>query len=187
METLILIMVALVVGMVVGSGVLLAAFVVVLPRLNRASASSRRPDLAEYKTAQENTTPAAQEIASVPPPPPTAEAIQALGPSTIGPGTAKPYLEGIGGMVAQRTFALDNDETIIGRSRVCDLQLEDPKISRQHAMLRLYKGHYFLQDMQSSRGTQVNDQSIETHHLQDGDQIRMGDSVFVFHLPQSGG
>ncbi len=99
------------------------------------------------------------------------------------PDTTHPYLEGIGGLVAYKQFSLPAQETVIGRSRVCDVQLEDPKVSRQHAMLRLYKSHYFLQDMQSSRGTQVNNQLIDTHHLQDGDEIRMGDSVFVFHLP----
>jgi pSer/pThr/pTyr-binding forkhead associated (FHA) protein len=66
---------------------------------------------------------------------------------------------------------------------VCDIQLHDPKISRQHAMLRLYKGRYFLQDMQSSRGTLVNSQPVQTHLLEDGDQIRLGDSVMIFRVP----
>jgi len=91
-----------------------------------------------------------------------------------------PWLDGIGGVVAGQRININLEETVLGRSRVCDVQLHDPKISRQHAMLRLYKGRYFLQDMQSSRGTLVNSQPVQTHLLEDGDQIRLGDSVMIF-------
>jgi hypothetical protein len=96
-----------------------------------------------------------------------------------------PWLDGIGGVVAGQRININLEETVLGRSRVCDIQLHDPKISRQHAMLRLYKGRYFLQDMQSSRGTLVNSQPVQTHLLEDGDQIRMGDSVMIFRAPAS--
>ena len=95
-----------------------------------------------------------------------------------------PWLDGIGGVVAGQRINIKREETVLGRSRVCDIQLHDPKISRQHAMLRLYQGRYFLQDMQSSRGTLVNSQPVQTHLLEDGDQIRMGDSVMVFRAPR---
>jgi hypothetical protein len=94
-----------------------------------------------------------------------------------------PWLDGIGGVVAGQRININLEETVLGRSRVCDIQLHDPKISRQHAMLRLYKGRYFLQDMQSSRGTLVNSQPVQTHLLEDGDQIRLGDSVMIFRVP----
>lgn len=94
-----------------------------------------------------------------------------------------PYLEGIGGVISGQKIDIFREETLIGRSRVCDVQIHDPKVSRQHALLRLYKGRYFIQDMQSSRGTLVNNRSIETHPLAEGDEIRIGDSTLVFHLP----
>ena len=99
------------------------------------------------------------------------------------PAEALPWLDGVGGIVAGQRISIRQEETIIGRSRVCDVQIHDPKVSRQHAMLRLYKGRYFIQDMQSSRGTIVNSQRVQTHLLQDGDQVRLGDSVLVFHFP----
>ena len=99
--------------------------------------------------------------------------------------SSMPWLDGIGGVVAGQRINIILEETVLGRSRVCDIQLHDPKISRQHAMLRLYKGRYFLQDMQSSRGTLVNSQPVQTHLLEDGDQIRMGDSVMVFRAPSA--
>jgi FHA domain len=100
----------------------------------------------------------------------------------IPPQTGIPWLEGIGGQVVGQRINIAREEMMMGRSRVCDIRFDDPKISRQHAMLRLYKGHYFIQDMQSSRGVLVNSQRIQTHHLQDGDQIRIGDTVLIFHL-----
>jgi hypothetical protein len=102
---------------------------------------------------------------------------------TIPPAAGFPWLDGAGGRVAGQRITVDREEMILGRSRVCDVRFDDPKVSRQHAMLRLYKGHYFIQDMQSSRGTLVNNQRVQTHLLQDGDQIRLGDTVLVFRIP----
>lgn len=95
-----------------------------------------------------------------------------------------PWLEGIGGVISGQKISVHREETLLGRSRVCDVQIQDPKVSRQHALLRLYNGRYFIQDMQSSRGTLVNSRSVETHLLNEGDEIRLGDSTMVFHLPR---
>ncbi len=95
-----------------------------------------------------------------------------------------PWLEGIGGVISGQKISIHREETLLGRSRVCDVQIQDPKVSRQHALLRLYNGRYFIQDMQSSRGTLVNSRSVETHLLNEGDEIRLGDSTMVFHLPR---
>jgi len=114
----------------------------------------------------------------------TGDAYQTIFEGLPAPTGNRPWLEGIGGIMAGQRIILENDECILGRSRVCDVQFPDPKVSRQHAMLRFYKGNYFLQDMQSSRGTWVNSQRIESHLLNDGDQIRMGDAVVRFRLPK---
>lgn len=100
------------------------------------------------------------------------------------PEVSLPWLEGVGGVIAGQSFALYRDEMVMGRSRVCDVQIADPKVSRQHAMIRLYKGHYFLQDMESSRGTAVNQSRVDNHLLKQGDEIRIGDTLFIFHLPK---
>jgi pSer/pThr/pTyr-binding forkhead associated (FHA) protein len=94
-----------------------------------------------------------------------------------------PWFEGVGGLIAGQRIVLRREETVIGRSQVCDVQFPDPKVSRQHAMVRLYRGRYFIQDMHSSRGTLVNSQPIKTHLLQDGDHVRIGDTVLIFHMP----
>lgn len=100
------------------------------------------------------------------------------------PAAGIAWLEGIGGAAMGNRIPLQTSETLLGRSRVSDVQLQDPKISRQHTLIRLYKGRYFAQDMQSTRGTWVNGQRIETQALQDGDEIQVGDTMFRFRLPQ---
>jgi hypothetical protein len=99
-------------------------------------------------------------------------------PAGVTQGTA--WLDGVGGIVKGQRMILIKDETLLGRSGVCDLQFHDPKVSRQHALLRLYNSNYFIQDMQSSRGTYINGRRVETHELRDRDQIQIGDTILVF-------
>jgi|GEM_PF-6557965 len=113
------------------------------------------------------------------PPPPNSDEYHTVEQEAL--PTQFPWLEGIGGVVAGQRISIQDTELVVGRSRVCDIQFPDPKVSRQHAMIRLYRGNYFIQDMESSRGTLVNSQPIQTHLLKQGDQIRLGDTVLVFH------
>lgn len=99
-------------------------------------------------------------------------------PAGVVTGTA--WLDGVGGIVKGQRMILSHGETLMGRSGVCDLQFHDPKVSRQHAMLRFHQSEYYIQDMQSSRGTFINGRRIETHQLRDRDQIQMGDSILIF-------
>lgn len=126
------------------------------PSLNRPAPPARIPDADIYQTVLD------EEI----------------------PADTMPWLEGIGGVISGQKINIYREEVLLGRSRVCDVQIQDPKVSRQHALLRLYNGRYFIQDMQSSRGTLVNNRSVDTHLLADGDEIRLGDSTMIFHLPR---
>ncbi|PJF43627.1 MAG: hypothetical protein CUN55_08110 [Phototrophicales bacterium] len=104
-------------------------------------------------------------------------------PSNIKPdlvGHNQVWLDGIGGMVSGQRIIVTHTQALIGRSGVCDIQLHDPKISRQHAMLRLQNGVYELEDLRSTGGTYVNGKRINHCQLRDRDQIRMGDSILVF-------
>lgn len=98
------------------------------------------------------------------------------------PGNAQPrtWLDGVGGMIAGQRIMIEGPHILIGRSGVCNIQFHDPKISRQHAILRLIDGYYQIEDMRSTGGTYVNGQSITVHRLRDRDQLRLGDSVLVF-------
>jgi len=63
----------------------------------------------------------------------------------------------------------------IGREgAVCEIVLEDPKVSRLHAEVVAIDGRVMLIDRNSSNGTFVNDQKIERRVLRDGDIIYFG-------------
>lgn len=179
MENLGVVIAAMIGGMLCGA-VLIAALVFGYFRM----VSPKHPQPPDYRDAVTfgQRPQSLSDAIAAPVLPAIPESFRTLEHANLPPGL--PWLDGIGGMVAGQRIILQREETIMGRSRVCDIQFQDPKVSRQHAMLRLYRGRYFLQDMQSSRGTLVNNQRIQTHLLQDGDQIRLGDTVLVFRLPQ---
>jgi pSer/pThr/pTyr-binding forkhead associated (FHA) protein len=74
----------------------------------------------------------------------------------------------------------------IGRSRDCDIFLEDLAVSRLHATIReLSTGEYELIDNRSATGTFVNQQAKTNCTLRDGDVIQIGASRFTFRLTHS--
>ncbi len=68
----------------------------------------------------------------------------------------------------------------IGRALDNDLILDDPRVSRYHAHLRLRYGRYLLQDAGSSGGTLVNGYPIEEVMLRSGDLISLGGYTLIF-------
>lgn len=62
----------------------------------------------------------------------------------------------------------------LGRSRDCDVVVPDPNASRVHAEVRHIGLDYFLVDMGSTNGTEVNGQLVKRHALADGDVIVVG-------------
>lgn len=68
----------------------------------------------------------------------------------------------------------------IGRSDQCALCIESDKVSRQHARIVQVAGQFVVMDLDSTNGTFVNDQRIDTAPLRDGDQIGVGSSVLKY-------
>lgn len=95
-------------------------------------------------------------------------------------GTNRVWLDGIGGMVAGQRIMIQQPQVMVGRSGVCDIQLHDPKISRQHAVLRLKGSDYHLEDLNSTGGTYVNGRRVGQQRLRDRDQVRFGDTILLF-------
>ena len=62
----------------------------------------------------------------------------------------------------------------LGRSRDCDVVVPDPNASRVHAEIRHIGLDYYLVDMGSTNGTEVNGQVVKRHALAGGDTIVMG-------------
>jgi pSer/pThr/pTyr-binding forkhead associated (FHA) protein len=80
------------------------------------------------------------------------------------------------------TFELMAEETLIGRNPTTDITLLDDGISREHAII-LYdteSDSYSLEDLQSTNGTQVNGKRVRSVTLADGDEVRIGRTLFRF-------
>jgi pSer/pThr/pTyr-binding forkhead associated (FHA) protein len=71
----------------------------------------------------------------------------------------------------------------IGRSRQCDVVLNDPNVSRQHAEIRPRGGSWVLSDLGSTNGSVLNGRRIEGPEVvKAGDEIEIGTSVIKFEL-----
>ena len=67
---------------------------------------------------------------------------------------------------------------IIGRSRNCDLSLEDDQVSGKHCSIKLSpRGKTIIKDLGSTNGTYVNNVRIQSTYLQIDDSIQIGDYV----------
>lgn len=81
----------------------------------------------------------------------------------------------LNGIRAGEKLGLGGSGIRIGReSTICEIVLENPKVSRLHAEVVSIDGKVLLIDRNSSNGTYVNDQKIDKRFLQDGDIIYFG-------------
>jgi pSer/pThr/pTyr-binding forkhead associated (FHA) protein len=89
--------------------------------------------------------------------------------------------------VVIRRYPLEGESVTIGRKSDNDIQLDDPAVSSRHARVRLEQSPYLedhleaiLEDLDSTNGTRVNHQAIESQPLKAGDVIHIGHYTFVY-------
>jgi hypothetical protein len=71
----------------------------------------------------------------------------------------------------------------IGRSRDCDIVLQDPNVSRHHATVKPRGGSWIVEDMGSTNGVAVNGRRIDHPRvLSAGDEIELGTATLTFTL-----
>ena len=81
----------------------------------------------------------------------------AASPSRAGAARAQALLVGEG----KRTV-LRGARAVVGRSRDCDLVLDDPNVSRHHAELRQEGDGWAVADLGSTNGIKVNGRRVES-------------------------
>jgi hypothetical protein len=69
---------------------------------------------------------------------------------------------------------------VIGRSRDCDIQLADANVSRRHAELRQEGASYWIVDLGSTNGMEVNGKRVKRAKLSSGDTITLGSTEVTF-------
>lgn len=86
------------------------------------------------------------------------------------------------GMNPGQLITLDGDSAILGRHPDCDIVLEAPAVSRQHARVVLQNGNYYVEDLNSRNGTFLNGQLVrDRQQLSENDELQICDLAFVFH------
>ena len=86
----------------------------------------------------------------------------------------------INGVDLGKKYSLTQRSTLIGRSSKVDIQVDEDSISRNHAVIENHGDRIFVRDLDSTNGTYVNDRSISHHTLMDGDQLKIGRTIFKF-------
>jgi pSer/pThr/pTyr-binding forkhead associated (FHA) protein len=80
-------------------------------------------------------------------------------------------------------FLLPEGDTLVGRSQVCNLVIQDPSASRRHARFEVKEGRCFVEDLGSSAGTCKNGEFITRAELRDGDVVSLGQMQFTLRNP----
>jgi FhaA, N-terminal domain/FHA domain len=80
---------------------------------------------------------------------------------------------------------VDKRVMVLGRAQDCDVRISDPNVSRRHAEVRQEETSYWIVDLGSTNGMDVNGQRLRQAKLEDGDRITLGstDVVFERELP----
>jgi serine phosphatase RsbU (regulator of sigma subunit)/pSer/pThr/pTyr-binding forkhead associated (FHA) protein len=95
-----------------------------------------------------------------------------------------PTLLTIHGETPGKIYDLDRETTIIGRDLACDVVLSRKFVSRRHARISRDHDGFQIEDLQSNCGTVVDGVRIaERVPLQNGQKIKIGNYLFVFHFP----
>jgi hypothetical protein len=72
---------------------------------------------------------------------------------------------------------------VIGRSRDCEIVLEDTGVSRHHAAVRPSAGGWTIEDLGSTNGVQLNGREVRGEQaLQTGDRLQLGSTEIAFEV-----
>ena len=90
------------------------------------------------------------------------------------------FLLGISETVDGEVFRVGVGETLIGRADHCQIVLDDPTVSTEHARLKVRPEGVAITDLMSANGIKINGDNVSSAHLNDGDVVRLGKVALVF-------
>ena len=85
-----------------------------------------------------------------------------------------------------RRHEIEKRRVVIGRSKDCDIQVADPNVSRRHAEVRQEGAAYWVVDLDSTNGMEVNGRRLKRAKLRPGDTITVGSTELVFRREAGG-
>jgi len=84
-------------------------------------------------------------------------------------------------------FRFSIQEILIGRDPACDCTLTDSTVSSSHARLTFHHGQWWIEDLDSTNGTFLNNQAVNSPVVvTSGDEIRFGQAVLLVQLRDQG-
>lgn len=109
-----------------------------------------------------------------------AEETQSFSPSSSPNNYAPPFINAF--LIYNRTeiFPIETPVVTLGRQWDADLIIDDPRVSRLHAQIRMVDGRFVVFDLGSTAGTFVNGQRIQQHVLVRGDVLSLAGVDIIF-------
>ena len=83
---------------------------------------------------------------------------------------------------ADKRTVLSGERVRLGRSRDCDVVIDDPNVSRRHAEVRRVEGGWVVADLGSTNGVKVNGRRVGEAKLSPGDEITLGLARLTFEV-----
>lgn len=80
----------------------------------------------------------------------------------------------------EASYELNRRELVIGRGEGADIRVDNPLVSRTHAVLRFEGSAWQVADLQSPNGLYVNGERVEKRKLEPGDRIELGQHSVIF-------
>lgn len=82
-------------------------------------------------------------------------------------------------------YPIEGEEVVIGRAKDCDIVIKDTMVSRRHARIFRKGQDWFIQDLGSIHGTEVNRKAMDDTPvlLRANDQVRLAEVDFRIELP----
>ncbi len=85
----------------------------------------------------------------------------------------------LSGVLKGEEFVVDNNQLTLGRSKDCDVSIQDKQLSRKHCQIQNRNDVYFLIDLDSTNGVKHNEEWVRNEaQIANGDFITIGDSNF---------
>lgn len=89
------------------------------------------------------------------------------------------------GPAAGGVFRVEKNPTIIGRGRLADVRIDDPSLSRLHAIVSFVDYEFRITDNASGNGTFLNGSLVKEYRLRHGDKVLVGESLLLFSVTRA--
>lgn len=81
---------------------------------------------------------------------------------------------------SHKRYLLEKDSLSIGRGSDNEIVLDSDSVSRKHSKVVKRGTNWYIVDCSSTNGTYVNDAMVHEYPLRQGDQVKIGDTIFKY-------